>query len=222
MVGIIGIVLAKHYAVMVRGMPMNRTMKLNTLCLLVLIALDGCGQVTVFGHALKKDHEPAVEAPPPPASPATPASSGATAGVPVNVAARPAAPMVKSLALRLTPEAEKKADDEEGFSVDNLRMTVEREFKSRRLLDAQNPRASGTVVILVDEFETHFTSNVKVFGHTFSAGKMAGSISVRNSDGKEIQSLKVAAESKLPLADLYFRFAQIAADQYIAGPASTP
>jgi hypothetical protein len=196
---------------------MNRNS--TTFLIAALIAIAGCSQVTILGHPMIKDHESASSAP---AAATAASTSAAPAASPAPVASQPVAPMVKSLALRLTPEAQKAGDDVTGFSVESLRITVEREFKSRRLLDGQDPRASGTAVIVVDEFATHFTSNVVVFGHSFSAGKLAGNISVRNAEGKEIRTITVTAESKLPLEDLYLKFAQAAADQYIAGPASTP
>ncbi len=197
------------------------------LLLFTLGVLAGCGQVAVFGHTLGEER---VRSESPPVSrkavsnPAGEPTSKATAQAP----SRPGAQRVNAVTLALTPRATAKVASDPRFKADELLHAVEGELRSRELFDAQDPRASGTAEILIDDFATRSTSNAVVFGYSFVAGTLTGDIRVRDAKGNELRSFRVAAESRLTvpasgedanaLGVLYRRFATLAADSVAGTP----
>ncbi len=109
--------------------------------------------------------------------------------------------VVKSVNIVVTPEAAAKVTgDASRFTADALLDAITTELKSRKLLDEQNPQASGTAEIVVDELATRPTSNVILFGYKMLAGTLAGDIRVTGSTGNESTGSRIVAQSKLTLA----------------------
>jgi hypothetical protein len=229
--------------------------KLAVLPVLVATMLAGCGQVILFGHVVGEHPQPA---PKPEATTAT--GAGATSATPASAAASgaqgaasatpgaaagssaPEAPpssaspevphVVKSVNITITPEAAAKvAGDASRFTADALLDAITAELKSRKLLDDQNPQASGTAEIVVDDLATRPTSNVILFGYKMLAGTLEGDIRVTGATGSDATGSRIVAQSKLtlaasgddknPLGPLYRRFAVLAADR-LAGVDSKP
>lgn len=232
--------------------------KFVVLSVLVATMLVGCGEVIVFGHVMgeRKTAEPA---PQPAATSTTAGSAPANASTPAGTAAAPAGQhaaaaqsaagtagspatptspspqtphVVKSVNIVVTPEAAAKVTgDASRFTADALLDAIKTEMKSRKLLDDQNPQASGTAEIVVDDLATRPTSNVILFGYKMLAGTLAGDIRVTGSQGNDSTGSRIVAQSKItlaaagddknPLGPLYRRFAVLAADR-LAGVDSKP
>jgi hypothetical protein len=224
--------------------------RLAVLSVLIVTMLAGCGQVIVFGHVVgerKESAEPKPEttsASPQSTAPeatgsssAAPAAAGPASGeaatqTPVAAAAPHLARTVKAVNLTVTPEAVAKVTgDASRFTADALLDAIRAELKSRKLLDEQDPQASGTAEIIVDDLATRQTTNAILFGYRMLAGTLEGDIRVTGAAGTESTGSRIIAESKLtlavsgndknPLGPLYRRFAVLAADR-LAGVASQP
>jgi hypothetical protein len=233
--------------------------KLAVLPVLVAAMLAGCGQVILFGHVVGEQPQPvpkpeattatgtgATAVAPDSAGVATATASTATgsavagsagdgsaaAKVPPPAAAAQVPHVVKSVNITITPEAAAKvAGDASRFTADALLDAITAELKSRRLLDDQNPQASGTAEIVVDDLATRPTSNVILFGYKMLAGTLEGDIRVTGATGSDATGSRIVAQSKLtlaasgddknPLGPLYRRFAVLAADR-LAGVDSKP
>lgn len=232
--------------------------KLAVLSVLVVAAmLAGCGEVIVFGHVVGERPQPT---PKPEAAtatgtagtagaPAAPGASGSQGAATAAAGAAPAAgsaaldappsapsaPMphvVKAVNITITPEAAAKVSgDTSRFTADALRDAITAELKSRKLLDDQNPQASGTAEVIVDDLATRPTTNVILFGYKMLAGTLEGDIRVTGATGGDSTGSRIVAQSKLtiaaagddknPLGPLYRRFAVLAADR-LAGVDSKP
>jgi hypothetical protein len=219
------------------------------LSVLIVTLLTGCGQVIVFGHVVgerKESTEPKPEAAPAQstareaAGASGAAASTAAAPVPGETAAETrvaaASPhlthAVKAVNLIVTPEAAAKVTGDAGrFTADALLDAIRTELKSRKLLDEQDPQASGTAEIIVDDLATRQTTNAIVFGYKMLAGTLEGDVRVTGATGTGSTGSRIVAESKLtlavngndknPLGPLYRRFAVLAADR-LAGVTSQP
>lgn len=175
-----------------------------------------------------------------------PASQSATSSAPGSAAsvastaagsATPAASphtvhVVKAVDIVVTPEATAKVTgDASRFTADALLDAIKTELKSRKLLDEQDPRASGTAEIVVDGLATRPTTNAILFGYKMLAGTLEGDIRVTGASDTDSTGSRIVAESRLtvsasgddknPLAPLYRRFAVLAAD-HLAGIVSEP
>jgi hypothetical protein len=177
------------------------------------------------------------------ATPAPESSAPAPASAPTTEASTPAntrsaakspviAHAVKAVNLTITPEAAAKVTgDTSRFAADALLAAIKAELKSRKLLDDQDPDASGTAEVIVDRLATRPTTNAIVFGYKMLAGTLEGDIRVTGLPGGESIGSRIVAESKLtlaasgddknPLGPLYRRFAVLAADR-LAGVTSQP
>ena len=224
--------------------------RLAILSVLIVTMLAGCGQVIVFGHVVgerKESAEPKPEAtsasPQSTAPEATGSSSAATAAAGsasgeavTQTRAAAASPhlthAVKTVNLTVTPEAVAKVTgDASRFAADALLDAIRTELKARKLLDEQDPQASGTAEIIVDDLATRQTTNAILFGYKMLAGTLEGDIRVTGAAGTESTGSRIIAESKLtlavsgndknPLGPLYRRFAVLAADR-LAGVTSQP
>ena len=233
--------------------------RLAILSVLIVTLLAGCGQVIVFGHVVGERKESAESQPEPTA--ATPGSQTATTGSPATAATADSAGSsnaksaavspasreaetrvaaasprlthaVKAVNLTVTPEAAAKVTgDTSRFAANALLDAIRTELKSRKLLDEQDPQASGTAEIVVDDLATRQTTNAIVFGYKMLAGTLEGDVRVTGAAGTESTGSRIIAESKLtlavngndknPLGPLYRRFAVLAADR-LAGVASQP
>jgi hypothetical protein len=167
---------------------------------------------------------------PQPGSPAAPGTSSAETRL--AAAASSAPHVVKSVNIVVTPEAAAKVTgDASRFTADALLDAIKTELKSRKLLDEQNPRATGTAEIVVDDLATRPTSNVILFGYKMLAGTLEGDIRVTGATDNDSTGSRIVAQSKLtlaasgddknPLGPLYRRFAVLAADR-LAGVESQP
>jgi hypothetical protein len=217
----------------------QKMLKRWILLLLTLGVLTGCGgRVVVFGHTMGEEgaHTQAKVV----SNPGAEATSNATAEASSNPAAEatsnataqptstPGVQKVSAVTLALTSQAEAKVANDPRFKVDELLNAVEGELKSRDMFDGQDPHASGTAEILIDDFATRSTSNAVVFGYNFAAGTLTGDVRLRDAQGHELQHFKIAAEARLtiaangedskPLAGLYRRFATLAADRVAGVP----
>ena len=206
------------------------------LSMLIAAMLAGCGQVIVFGHVVGEHKTPA-EPRPQSAVPATaPASTAAETTAPVSEPVPAKSPViahvVKAVNITVTPEAaEKVTGDASRFTPDALLDAIKTELKSRKLLDEQDPHASGTAEVIVDRLGTRSTTNAIVFGYRMLAGTLEGDIRVTGLEGRESTGSRIVAEAKLtvaasgddknPLGPLYRRFAVLAADR-LAGVTSQP
>lgn len=209
--------------------------------LLILAMLAGCGQVIVFGHVVGEDKpsaqpkpEGSATTPPQAATPASASAAGASTPANAQLAARSpvVAHAVKAVNLTVTPEAAARVTgDASRFTAEALLDAIKAELKSRKLLDEQDPQASGTAEVVVDRLATRATTNAVVFGYKMLAGTLEGDIRLTGIDGGESIGSRIVAESKLtiavsgedknPLGPLYRRFAVLAADR-LAGVASKP
>jgi hypothetical protein len=214
---------------------------------LMVALLAGCGQVMVFGHVVgerrtseetKSEATPAAsptaasETPPPPA----PGASTGSASTPAEPRLAAHSPLVthavKAVNVTVTAEAAAKVTgDASRFAADALLEAIRTELRSRKLLDEQNPQATGTAEIIVDDLATRPTTNAVVFGYKMLAGTLEGDIRVTGAGDTESTGSRIVAQSKLtvaangddknPLGPLYRRFAVLAADR-LAGVASKP
>jgi len=195
--------------------------RLAILSVLIVTLLAGCGQVIVFGHVVGERKE---SAEPQPESTA-PTSSSYTASPRLTHA-------VKAVNLTITPEAAAKVTGDAGrFTANALLDAIRTELKTRKLLDEQDPQASGTAEIVVDDLATRQTTNAIVFGYKMLAGTLEGDVRVTGATGTGSTGSRIVAESKLtlavngndknPLGPLYRRFAVLAADR-LAGVTSQP
>jgi hypothetical protein len=214
-----------------------------SIVLVIVTMLTGCGQMIVFGHVVGEKPAPVQpntegsdSATPAPQSSA-PAQAAAT-GASTPAIAQPAAKSpviahaVKAVNLTITPEASAKVTgDASRFAADALLAAIKAELKSRKLLDEQDPNATGTAEVMVDRLATRPTTNAVVFGYKMLAGTLEGDIRVIGLQGGESTGSRIVAESKLtiaasgddknPLGPLYRRFAVLAADR-LAGVTSGP
>jgi hypothetical protein len=192
--------------------------------------LTGCGQVIVFGHGMGERRAPT----PPPDTTAQSAASDATVADtrPASAAAAPVAHVVKSVNLIVTSEVASQATGEASrLSADALLDAIKTELKSRKLLDEQNPQASGTAEIVVDDLAIRPTTSSIPFGYKMLAGTLEGEIRVTGSRDVDSTGSRIVAQSKVtvaangedlnPLGPLYRRFAVLAADR-LAGATSPP
>lgn len=227
----------------------------------VVALLAGCGQVIVFGHGMGERPEAvakpatttettstteatsATKAAPPAAgtaAPTTPTPGGTpaphstapTSSAPLASTSPHAAHVVKSVNIIITPEAAAKVTgDASRFTADALLDAIKTELTSRKLLDDQNPDASGTAEIVVDDLATRPTTNAILSGYKMLAGTLEGDIRVIGSPDTDSTGTRIVAQSKLtlaasgddknPLGPLYRRFAVLAADR-LAGVTSKP
>jgi hypothetical protein len=204
--------------------------RLTILAVGMVALLAGCGQVIVFGHVVGERPE-SVAKPEATTTTATTATTSTTAPAPAKGPA--ASPhVVKSVNIIVTPEARSKVTgDASRFTADALLDAVTTELKSRKLLDEQNPAASGTAEIVVDDLATRPTTNAILFGYKMLAGTLEGDIRVTGSSDTDSTGTRIVAQSKLtlavsgddknPLGPLYRRFAVLAADR-LAGVTSEP
>jgi hypothetical protein len=164
------------------------------------------------------------------ASAAASPASGAAAAEQSHTTVSPH--VVKAVRIVVTPEATARVTgDASRFSSDSLLDVIKTELRSRKLLDEQDPHASGTAEIVVDGLATRPTTNAILFGYKMLAGTLEGDIRVTGSSDTDSTGSRIVAESRLtvsangddqnPLAPLYRRFAVLAADR-LAGIASRP
>lgn len=177
--------------------------------------------------------QPAPTAREPAAAAAQPdASDAPSADARVASAPAPVAHVVKSVNVIVTSEVTSQATGAASrFTADALLDAIKTELKSRKLLDEQNPHASGTAEIVVDELATRPTSNAVLSGYKMLAGTLEGEIRVTGSRDVDSTGSRIVAQSKLtvaasgedpnPLGPLYRRFAVLAADR-LAGVTSPP
>ena len=204
---------------------------------LMVTLLAGCGQVILFGHVVgersaaeSKPDTTAAGAATSNASPPAPDAPASTAPVPAEPRVVLVTHAIKAVNLTITAEAAAKVTgDASRFTQEGLLDAIRTELKTRKLLDDQDPRASGTAEIIVDDLATRATTNAVVFGYKMLAGTLEGDIRVTGADGAASTGSRIVAESKLtvavsgddknPLGPLYRRFAVLAADR-LAGVAS--
>jgi hypothetical protein len=204
-------------------------LKLQTVPLLLLGAIAGCGQVVMFGHTIGEEHPAStVKAEPT----VTSAASPAAAATPKNQA--PQVQRVNSVTIVITPQAATKVDIDSRFSADALLLAIKAELQTRKLFDDLDSGASGAAVISIDDYSMQPTSNVILFGNIISAGTLNGDIRMRDGQGNDLPNRRVEAkarvsipangESKNPLEPLYRQFAVNIANNLAGTPkaADTP
>ncbi len=104
-------------------------------------------------------------------------------------------------------------------------------LKRRKLLDGNNPGASGTAEISIDQVSSYPTVNAVVFGYRQMAGALTGRMHLIDVNGSDVAKYSITSESrwsvaveeakKDPLHDLYRRFAIDVADS-LAGVSREP
>jgi hypothetical protein len=209
----------------------------------VVLMLSGCAGWVVFGHTIE-GKQPAAEVQPTPApqptptsrsAPATQAASApppssatqlatATRLVPAPLPTTPpsgASPetlLLKAVTVTFTPTAQQKIAAEPQFKQTKLLTAIESELRAHKLLDASDPRASGSLAISIDDFADKPTSNAVVFGYILGTGTLTGNMELHaTAGGQELKDSRITAESRLaksasdgqanPFAPLYHRFA---------------
>jgi hypothetical protein len=218
-----------------------RMARVAILTMAMVTLLAGCGQVILFGHVVGEksasEPEPPAASVPAPADSTQPSAGGA-ARPPTLTGAEPVAKsasigrVVRAVNITITPEAAAKiTGDASRFTSDALLAAIKTELTSRKLLDAQDPQATGTAEVVIDDIATRPTSNAVLFGYKMLAGTLEGDIRITDSDGTDSTGSRIIAESKLtlavsgedknPLGPLYKRFAVLAGDR-LAGVASKP
>lgn len=198
-----------------------------------LMSLSGCAGWVVFGHTIQGP-QPATSVNPPasatqPGAPAAqaplatqPAAPPPASPLPSAPAASPAAPLFKSITLTFTPAAQQKLATEPQFQQATLLTTIESELRAHKLLDANDPRASGTARISINDFATRPATNAVVFGYVLGTGTLSGNIDVPAAEGNAPRDAHISAESRLaksvnggqanPFGPLYHRFAAATVD----------
>jgi len=195
-------------------------MRLTRLWLLSLVGvalLAGCARVVVFGHVVNEGTAPEVAQNEAPASAPAAATGQIAAAVPATV--------LKSVTLKVAPLATDDVASDTPFVPELLLEAIRTELRSRKLLDENNPQATGTAEVQIATASVKPSSNAVVFGYKMMAGTLIGDIQLSGT------SLHVLAETKLtisvkggkkdPLDPLYRRFAELTADR-LAGIESKP
>ncbi len=206
--------------------------KLQTVLLLSIALLAGCGEVIVFGHKVREAPTAPEEKPAPPSSPSSTSSASSTPSKPKSGASlSPQAQVVSAVTLVLTPQLAEKVAKDPNFNATALLDAIKRELQARRVLDETNSQANGTAEISLDDFTLHPKSNAILFGYIINSGLLGGDIRLRGSDDKELKGFRIDAESQVsiaangestnPLKGLYHRFAVILGD-HLTGTASAP
>jgi hypothetical protein len=205
--------------------------RLQTVLLLTMALLAGCGEVVVFGHKIRA-------APTAPEEKSAPTSASSTASAsPTPVTPKSGAPLspqalaVNAVTLVLTPQLAEKVAKDPNFNATALLDAIKRELQARRVLDETNSHANGIAEITVDDFALHPKSNAILFGYIINSGMLNGDIRLRDSDGKELKGFRIDAEAQVsiaangdstnPLKGLYHRFAVILGD-HLTGTVSAP
>jgi hypothetical protein len=210
--------------------------KLLILAIFMPALVAGCGDVVVFGHVV---HEGAKA--PETKSDASPAVAGAPAASPVvassNQSATPAANartstvhMVRAVNVSLAPAAAAKVAGDSNFGLDALVTEIKSQLRARKLLSEQDPNATGSAEVTIDDMSSHPTSNAVLFGYQMMAGTLTGNIRVDGAAGNVVPDFRIVAASrwnvavagddKNPLKPLYHRFALLTGDR-LAGVTST-
>jgi hypothetical protein len=137
---------------------------------------------------------------------------------------------VTSLSVSVTPAAAAKLTGDSTFTAAALEAAVSSELSSRKLLNAQDPRAAGALEITIEDLSTRPTSNAVLFGYQPMAGTLSGEMRVADGRGADQARFKIVAQSrwsvavngedKNPLKSLYRRFAELTADR-LAGVSSS-
>jgi hypothetical protein len=190
------------------------TVKLQVALLSTVCLLAGCGEVIVFGHTVHEGH---------------PSTEDKTASTSKPVAAASARFQAVNVAtLVLTPQARAEAVKNSRFDEHSLLDAITGELRSRKLLDATDVHANGTVQISIDKIEVRPVSNVILFGQVISAGTLSGNVRVRDGQDSDLRSFRIEADSRLsiaangedlnPLKPLYRRFAALAGDSLAGTP----
>ena len=176
--------------------------------------------------------QPAAPSPPVASTAAPPASLSAgssAAPPPSGTGTRPAsAPastthVVTAVRVSITPSAASNVMRDKNFAADALTAAIESELRARRLLNAQDPRASGTAEVTIDDLSSRPASNAVFFGYQMMVGTLSGDVRVNAAGGSDSANFKIVAASrwnfavdgddKNPLKPLYHRFAVLTADR---------
>jgi hypothetical protein len=131
----------------------------------------------------------------------------------------------------LTLPAQEEAAADRRFKQDDVVAAIESEFRARELLAEGDVKAERTVAIIIDDFATRPSSNAVIFGNVISEGTLTGSIDVRDTTGKQLQTFLIIAKSRLvtpasgednhALHALYEKFANLAVDS-LSGTTGKP
>ena len=129
---------------------------------------------------------------------------------------------MKGVTVSLTLPAQEKAAADERFKQDDVVAAIESELRSRKLLAENDVNAERTVAIVIDDFTARPTNNAVIFGYVISEGILSGSVDVRSTSGRQLQTFQITAKSRLvthasgednhPLHALYSKFANLAVD----------
>jgi hypothetical protein len=218
--------------------------RLALFLVLVTMMLSGCAGWVVFGHTIGEGHPtPAGQsapqvpvAPQAPVVPRTPVAPQTGAAPQTTVASRvsaalPAGSKLTAVRVSFTPEVKKKVNADPRFKDGALLTAIERELRSRKLLNDNDPAdatADRTVEVVIDDFATGASSNAVVFGYVLGTGTLAGIIDVRDAAGQELQTFRIKTDSRLatpaddeqaqPLQALYHKFADLTVDNLTGVP----
>lgn len=227
-------------------------MSLTRLWLLSVVSvalLAGCGRVVVFGHVLGEGKGAEVEQPADDATSASPAAGPASTASAASSGAKPepgagdaaarkgprnaaaAVPALKSIALKVAPQATDNVASDIPFVPEQLLEALRTELRVRKLLDENNPQLTGTAEVQVSEVSVRPSTNAVLFGYKMMAGTLIGDVHFSGIASNTPPDLHVLADTRLtiavdnekkePLGPLYRRFALLMADQ-LQGVESKP
>ena len=208
----------------------------------IAAALSGCVHFVAFGHqiggpaAAAATPASATAAARPASSPAPAAATAAPEGTaaPAATASGPGvvavvAPTVNSVSVNLAEAVQGDASTDLKLLGGPLRVAIEDELRSRKLLGDEDGSAMGrTIAISIDGFTARTTSNVILFGQVFEAGTLTGDVTVRDGGGAALQTYHIKANSHInrpaagattdTLTPLYRKFANLAVDNLSGAP----
>ena len=170
-----------------------------------LALLAGCGDVTVFGHKVRDTHAPPQASPEKSVSPPVTPTAATAASPPAQTDTRAPKPLqsvhvLKAVSLSITPATVITLAGNSSFDAAALQAEVVAELRARGLLDSQDPRATGTAEITIDEVTSRPTVNAVTFGYQMMAGTLAGRLHVIESTGSSPADFRVNTESKWSVA----------------------
>jgi hypothetical protein len=209
----------------------------------IAIALSGCARWVVFGHdfGAPGSERAAQQQPVPPQSATAPSQPTdvapfadqpvASEKPPVQPSPGPSLSPFKGVTVTLTLPAQEKAAADRRFKEDAVIAAIESELRARKLLAEDDATAERTVAVVIDDFATRPTSNAVIFGHVMGEGTLTGIVNVRASSGRQLQTFRITAKSRLvtpasgednqALRALYSKFANLAVNT-LSGTSGKP
>jgi hypothetical protein len=191
---------------------------------------------------------PAATLPPVPAAPPVPSDAPPSSGPQAPLVASSPAAMApppgvgathrqaekfSSATVIITPDAAGKVAADPRFSRDELLTAVTAALQAHQMLDDGAPDRTGrTLQVVVNDLVVQPVSNAVVLGYVVSDVTLAGSLIVRDPDGRQNQRFEIKAGRRLtarvddkqpkPLTPLYRKFSDLAISRLTGVPIREP